>query len=189
MTGEFSYPLPGRKIVVVGVTGSGKTTFAGRLAAKLNLAHVELDSLHWEPNWQSAALEVFRQRVTDALACPGWVVDGNYSKTRDLVWSAADTLVWLDYPLWLTLYRLSKRSFRRYVTREKLWNDNVEDLRQLFFSKDALFGWAFKSYRKITTTYVHLLTEPQYSHLQVIRFKWPRQAETWLQICSKNLVK
>lgn len=76
-----------RRIVVVGTTGSGKSTLARTLAQRLNVPHVELDALHWEPNWRQAAPPVFRERTAHALAGEGWVVDGNYSVVRDLTWS------------------------------------------------------------------------------------------------------
>src|SRR5205809_1832315 len=88
-----------RRVVVVGTTGSGKTTLAGRLAQRLGVPHVELDALHWEANWVEAGDEVFRERAARALTGSAWVVDGNYSKVRDIVWGRADMVVWLDYPL------------------------------------------------------------------------------------------
>jgi ethanolamine utilization protein EutP (predicted NTPase) len=53
-----------KRIVVVGSTGSGKSTLAQQLAERMNAPHIELDALHWEPNWTPAAPEVFMQRVT-----------------------------------------------------------------------------------------------------------------------------
>src|SRR5215213_5524259 len=86
-----------QRIVVVGTSGSGKTTLARELAQRCSLPHIEMDALHWGPNWTEAPIEVFRQRVELALEAPGWVVDGNYSKLRNLVWRRAELIVWLDY--------------------------------------------------------------------------------------------
>src|SRR5436853_4183216 len=98
---------PPQRLVVIGTSGSGKTPLAGEIARRLALPHVELDALHWEPNWTEAPLERFRQRVEAAILGDRWVVDGNYnSKVRDLVWSRAEVLVWLDYPLSLIMMRL-----------------------------------------------------------------------------------
>jgi adenylate kinase family enzyme len=172
--------MPGHRIVVVGTTGSGKTTLSRQLAERFGVPHIELDALHWEPHWTEAAPDVFRQRVTDALSARSWVVDGNYSKTRDIVWSRADTLVWLDYPLSVCLYRLLKRTIRRAATHELLWGTNCENWRQAFFSRDSLFLWALTSHRRRQRTFPAALRQPAYAHLCVIRLRSPRSTRRWL---------
>jgi adenylate kinase family enzyme len=82
-----------RRIAVVGTTGPGKTTLARRLAQRLGLRHGERDALYWEPNWTPAATNVFQTHAAQALSGDGWVVDGNYGRVRDVIWSRADTIV------------------------------------------------------------------------------------------------
>src|SRR5579884_2496060 len=118
-----------KRVAVVGTSGAGKTTFAAALATRLGCRHVELDALHWEAGWRMAELDVFRARVAEATAGDAWVADGSYTKVRDVVWSRADTLVWLDYPLAVKLWRLLGRTARRVRTGEDLWNGNRERLR------------------------------------------------------------
>jgi len=166
---------------VIGVTGSGKTTMAANLACALGLTHVELDALNWEANWISAPLEVFCSRVAEALQAPGWVTDGNYSRVRDTIWRQADTVVWLDYPFLTCFWRLLRRSVRRTVTKETLWNDNRETLRSILFERDAIIPWLFKSYPRRRREYPQLLALPEYAHLQWIRLRAPRQAESWFR--------
>ena len=84
-----------KHIVVVGTTGSGKSTLAERLAARIGGDFVDLDALNWGPNWTPAPIPEFRRRAAAALSGERWVVAGNYSKLRDIVWGAADTLIWL----------------------------------------------------------------------------------------------
>jgi adenosyl cobinamide kinase/adenosyl cobinamide phosphate guanylyltransferase len=79
---EFPY----RRIVVVGTTSSGKSTLAKGLAEKLDVDFIELDALHWEPNWKEAEPEMFRARVEAATRSEVWVVAGNYHVVRDIVW-------------------------------------------------------------------------------------------------------
>ena len=85
-----------RRIAVVGTSGSGKTTVAGQIGQRLGIPHVELDAFYWNPNWTPARLDVFRERTAQALSGDEWVVDGNYSEVRDIVWRRTDTVVWLD---------------------------------------------------------------------------------------------
>jgi adenylate kinase family enzyme len=172
--------MPGQRIVVVGTTGSGKTTMAARLAAVLGCRHVELDALHWEPNWTEAPLGVFRQRVKQALTGETWTVDGNYSEVRDITWGRADTVVWLDYALHVILWRLTRRTIRRVVTQEELWNGNRERFWAQFLSDESLFLYAVKSFRARRRTYSALERAPEYAHLRVVRLRSPREAKEWM---------
>lgn len=167
------------RIAVVGVTGSGKTTLAQQLAGRLNLPHVELDALYWQANWTASPTDVFRARVAEALNGERWVVDGNYREARDIVWRRADTLIWLDYPLPLVLWRLLRRTAKRVFRREILWNGNHETLRA-HLGRDSLFLWALKSYPKLRRQYPLVLRAPEYAHLQVVHLVSPRQTRLWL---------
>ena len=115
-----------------------------------------------------------------ALAAPAWVIDGNYSSVRDLVWPRATTLVWLDYPLPLVMWRLAKRTVRRVISREELWNGNRERLRDNLFSRDSIFLYALTSYPRHRREYPALLARPEYAHLAVVRLRHPRETERWL---------
>jgi adenylate kinase family enzyme len=141
---------------------------------------VELDALHWEPNWTMAALETFRARVAAAVSGEAWVVEGNYAKVRDLVWPRAESLVWLDYPLWLIMGRLTRRMISRVATRELLWGTNRERLRDHLLSKDSLFLWALKTQPRYRREFPELLAQPQHAHLQLIRLTSPSKTMAWL---------
>ena len=167
-----------RRIAVVGTTGSGKTTLARQLSERLGLPHVELDALHWDADWTAAPVEVFRERTAAALSGDAWVVDGNYGKVRDIVWSRADTLVWLDYDLPLILWRLVRRTFRRVVTQEELWNGNRERWRDQLLSRDSLFLWVLQTYWRRRREYPLYFKE--YAHLEIVRLRSPKATHTWL---------
>ncbi|WP_088893305.1 AAA family ATPase [Leptolyngbya ohadii] len=176
----------GQRIVVVGTSGSGKTTFAKELADRLQTPHIELDALHWEPNWTEAEPEVFRSRISQALQGEQWVVDGNYSKARDLVWRRADTLIWLDYSFPVTFYRIVKRTLYRSLTRQELWSGNRETLRQLL-SKDSMIFWVLKTYARRRKEYRVLLGRSEYNHLQKIRLTSPKTSCDWLSDISQQV--
>jgi adenylate kinase family enzyme len=168
------------RVVVIGVTGAGKTTLAAALAARLRAPHIELDALHWEPGWVMAELDVFRERVARAVAAERWVADGNYSKVRDLVWDRADTVVWLDYSFALSFTRLLRRTLARVRTGQELWNGNHERMAEQFLSRDSILLWAIKTHPRYRASYPALFATDQYRHLQVVRLRSPRAAETWL---------
>lgn len=170
----------GRRVAVVGTTGSGKTTLAAQLAARLGVAHVELDALHWGPGWVAQPRAEFRAGVAAALAGLAWVADGNSSAVRDIVWGRAGTLIWLDYPLPLVLWRLLRRSVRRSLLGEELWNGNRERLRDAFLSRDSLLLWALRTTGPRRREYPLLLQSQAYHHLAVVRLRSPRETAAWL---------
>jgi adenylate kinase family enzyme len=168
-----------QRISVVGTSGSGKTTMARRLAERLGFEHVELDSLHWGPDWTPTPRELFRERVAEALGGRTWTTDGNYSSVRDIVWNRADTVVWLDYSLDVVMGRVIQRTIRRSALREELWNGNRESIGTSFLSRDSIILWAFNSYRRRKREYPVLFAQPEHAHLRVLRLKSPRGAEEW----------
>jgi adenylate kinase family enzyme len=174
-----SQQQPHPRISVVGTIGSGKTTFARKTSKLLKVPHVELDALHWEPNWIEARNDLFRERVKQSLQGDSWVVDGNYHQVRDIVWSRADTVVWLDYPFRTIITRLVRRTMRRIRTHEQLWNGNQEHIRGLF-TRDSVFLWAVRTYRRRRRQYPILLSRPENSHLTVVRLRSPREATEFL---------
>jgi adenylate kinase family enzyme len=170
-----------RRIAVVGTTGSGKTTLARQVAQRLGIPHVEQDALHWDPNWTPVPTDVFRDRMAQALQGEGWVTDGNYRQVRDTVWSRANTVVWLDYGLPLILWRVARRTLRRCVTREELWNGNREEVQQAFFSRESLFLWVLRTYRRRRKEYPELFAQPGYTQLAVVHLRSQRATREWLE--------
>lgn len=167
---------------MLGVTGSGKTTAGRRIAAAIDAAHIELDALYWGPDWTESPPELLRERVRDATdGRPRWVTDGGYARhIWDITWTSCDTIVWLDYPLPLSMWRLFRRTMRRLVQREELWSGNHEHFHQQFLNRDSLFIWAVKSHRKYKETYPEYFARAELSHVQVLRLRRPRAFEGWV---------
>lgn len=138
-----------RTIVIKGTSGAGKSTFAAELARRLALPYVELDALHHGPNWSAPTAEDFRAhvRATMAAAPAGWVIDGNYdTKLGETVVAAADTIVWLDLPLWVKLRRVWGRTLRRIRDDVELWNGNRETWRGAFVGRESIFVWMIRAH-------------------------------------------
>ena len=175
--------FPYKCVVVVGVTSSGKSTLSEKIAEQFDLIYIELDALHWEPNWQSAPLDVFRARVEKALEAERWIVAGNYHSVRDLIWPKAEAVIWLDYSLWRVFWQLTRRNFKRWWTQELLWGTNREPLWNhiKFWSKESLYNWLFKTYWRRKREYPLLLSQPEHQHLKLIRLKNPRETQDWLE--------
>lgn len=155
---------------------------AENIARRLALPHVELDALYWDRDWTGVSPTVFRERVTAALAGEVWVVDGNYSKTRDLVWARTQAVVWLDYPLPVIMGRLLWRTLARAFTREELWAGNRENLWMSFFSRDSILLWALQTYKRRRVEYPQLLAAPEAAHLAVVHLRSPSAARRWLAL-------
>ena len=158
-----------RRISVVGNSGSGKTTVARTLAARLGVPYVELDAIFHQPNWTPLPADEFRRRVADAITGDGWVVDGNYSSVRDLIWERADTVVWLDLPRGVVMRRVAARTLRRLVSREELWNTNRERWRDLLDADSSIIAWAWTQHDKYRHRYEAAAKSPEYGHLHFIR--------------------
>lgn len=172
------------RIVIVGKPGAGKTTLAAQLASRLRLCNVELDGINWQANWVPLPENEMRERVREAITVAGdWVLDGNYKSVRDIVWARADTLIWLDYPLWVALLRVLWRTMGRIFRQKDLWNGNRESLRN-FLNLDPeenLIGWTIRVHMSHRKDFPTLFKHPEYSHLRVLRFRNPRETEMWLQ--------
>ena len=172
-----------RRVSVVGSgSGAGKTSFARALARQLGLPFIELDAIHWQlGNWATPERDVFRTWVEEATRGGAWVVDGNYSASRDIVWGRADTVVWLDLPPRVMLWRTLRRTVSRSLRREVLWGGNRESLWNAFVGKDALIPFFVRTYRGRRRRFERELASVQYSHLRVHRFRSTVEAERWLR--------
>ena len=183
---ELAAPRTGgramRRIAIIGTTGSGKSVLSEQLAHTLSLPPIELDALFWMPDWQPALIELFQFRVEAATSAEGWIIAGNYSQVRDLVWRRADTLIWLDFSLPLVLWRLLRRTVWRIMRREDLWNTgNQETVRKAFFSRHSILLWALKTHRRNRERFRADVDSGAYGELDVQVFRSPGELRRWLR--------
>jgi adenylate kinase family enzyme len=166
------------RIVVDGVTGSGKSTLAARIAERTGLPYHPADDLTWQPGWVPVPDEEQRRRITELCAGERWVLDAAYGKWHDIVLARAQLVVGLDYPRWLSLGRLLRRTAVRSVTRERICNGNVESFRQMF-SADSIIRWHFRSFPHKRERIRALAADP--GGPAIVRLTSPRETRRWLE--------
>lgn len=141
------------RIRVLGSSGSGKTTTATAIAERLGLPRLELDRVHWLPEWKERSVEEFRRIVTEFVETHDrWVIDGNYtSRSAGLIDDRVDAFVWLDLPRWRVMAALLARTIRRSFTREELWDTgNTEKITNLFSldPNENIAMWSWTNHHK-----------------------------------------
>jgi len=175
------------RIIVIGSSCSGKSSFAQALAQKKQITHIELDQLHWLPNWQERPDAEFRELVQAAItpAIAGdehsWIIDGNYSVTRDITWPQATLIIWLNHSFPLVLYRSITRSVHRAFTKKPLFAGNVESFKQSFFSADSIIWWVITTFHKKRRAYEILLKEQAKRGVEVVELKGQGQVDEFLR--------
>jgi energy-coupling factor transporter ATP-binding protein EcfA2 len=172
-----------RRTLILGRTGSGKTTLARELAEALGVPHIELDALYFGPDFSTVPLPVLRERTTAAIAGDRWVTDGNKSAVRDLVWPRADSVIWLDYPFLVSVWRLGKRAlWRTSVLKAQAAQSQGGSAvlpKQLLAGANGVLT-ALRSHRGQRREYPRMFAEQENQHLTVVRLRTPRATRQWL---------
>ena len=167
------------RVLVGGITGSGKTTFARELARRTGLPYYELDAYYHGPGWQP--IPTFEVDVAAAAEQPEWVFDSHgYPQVRDLLWSRADTVIWLDYSRPVVMRRVLARSAARAITGRPIFNGNTETFRA-WLSPEHPVQWAVTNYRRRREQMWQGFTEARFGHLRRVRICRPQAAAVWLE--------
>ena len=115
---------------------------------KFNAPYVQLDELHWKPNWEESSDEEFFPKLEKALLSDMWILDGNYTRTIPIKWKRVQMVVYLDLPFHVVLYRIVKRSLLRGIRKEELWHGNRETVWKHLFTSDSMILWTIRTFKK-----------------------------------------
>jgi adenylate kinase family enzyme len=172
------------RVSVIGTSGAGKSTFGRALGVVLGAPYLELDSVFHQADWVPLARDEFVRRVEAVLAGERWVIDGNYSAVRPIVWAGADTVVWLDLPKRTVMRRIIWRSFRRVAGRVELWNGNRERWRNLFTwdPEESVISWAWHKHGEHRARYEVAMADPANGHLEFVRLTSPAAVRAFLAV-------
>ncbi len=165
-----------QRIIVIGIPGAGKSTFARTLGEQLDLPVFHLDRYFWNPGWKASSREVFNEKLTQLLEQDRWILDGNYRRTIPLRLQYADTAVHLDLPRRTAMRRVFKRIV---MYRDGGRPDMADDCPERWFDRDFLrYIWRF--HRDVLPEMADYLREFGDQGGNVIRLNSDREAHRWL---------
>ena len=167
------------RVLVVGTSGAGKTTLAGRIAAQLGIEHVEVDALYHGAGW--VPRPEFLDDVRALAARDAWVTEWQYREARQLLLDRATLMVWLDYPLAVRMGRVVRRTVSRRLRRTVLWNGNVESsLWRAVTDPEGIVRWAWSTRHKYDDL-PGLLAACGRPDLPVVRLRSQAETDAWLE--------
>jgi len=174
---EIGNPVAADRILIYGVTGSGKSTAALRLGEITGLPVTLVDELTWKPGWIPVEEDEQLELIAGITAGERWVMDSAYGAWLDVVLPRTQLIVGLDYPRWFSLLRLIRRTLYGAVTKEPRCNGNFESFRNTL-SRDSIVLWHFRSFprkRGRMRTWATSADAPP-----ILLFTSARQLKAWL---------
>ena len=174
------------RLVIIGSSCSGKTAMARRVAEILQVPHIELDAIHWLPDWKERADNEFRELVSSAVAADRWVVDGNYTLAQDIVWPRATKIVWLNYSFPVVFWRAFRRTLIRSVGRQTIFSENKETLRRSFFSRESILWWVITTYRRRRNQFRAIFDGEDFPGMEFIELHNQRDTNQFLNTLQGN---
>lgn len=179
-------PSDARRILLYGVTGSGKSTMAARLSTIVGIPWHSVDDLTWEPGWVAVPTEEQRRRIAMICAEPEWILDTAYGEWLDVALSRAQCVVALDYPRWLSFQRLVRRTVARLVDKQPICNGNRETIRGTV-SRNSILLWHNRSFARKRERIRSWSADE--SAPPLVRLTSPRQAKAWLSRERNTVVR
>ncbi len=167
------------KILIIGVSGSGKSTFAKKLSKKLTIPIIHLDQFFFEPGWIKVEKSLFEKKVLEQIKTARWIIDGNYTNSVELWIKDVDTIFYFDFPVWLCLWNVIKR---RIMFHNKTRPDIAEGCNEVLNLEFLKFIWNFP---KNNTPRIEAILAKQPEQKRIVRFKNYGEIELFLKNISK----
>ena len=163
-----------RRVAIIGSSGAGKSTLAITLSQRIDLPLHHLDRLYWKPHWVETPRDEFRAMQRKIVAQEKWIIDGNYNSTLDERLPFADTILFLDYPRIICLFRVLKRQI---LYRKKKRPDINEDCQERLSREFLRWVWNFPREGRVSILnhLKHLEHNPT-----VVTFTGPKELSRWL---------
>jgi adenylate kinase family enzyme len=171
-----------KRIVIVGTSGCGKTTLGKRISKILNIPCIDLDEYFWLPNWQEREEDEFERIVKELINKEKWIICGNFTRVRHLIWNKADTVIWLDYSFFRCFFQIFFRSLKRGIKKERCCNGNYESLSRAFFSKHSILLHIITTFKKRRETYNRMFND-NVEGKTYFRFTSPNEINKWIKLC------
>ncbi|MEO0423831.1 MAG: adenylate kinase [Pseudomonadota bacterium] len=182
----LSAPL--RRIHVIGSSNAGKSTLGAELSEALDMPLVELDALNWLPGWiglNATDPAAFEQRIAAAVAGERWVVAGSYTQfSQRMFWDRLDTVVWLDLPMPQLIWRMLRRSWRRWRTGELLWGTCREQFwpqLMVWRGEQSLLWWIVTQHGRKRRQMLSFMADPRWAHIRFVQLRSGREITRWVR--------
>ena len=168
-----------KRVLIIGSGGAGKSTLARRLGEATGIEVVHLDKVHWKPGWTESPKDELRQAVEDVLKKESWIMDGNYGGTMEMRLKSCDTVIFLDFPRAVCLYRVIKR---RLTYRGTNRPDMTEGCHEKIDFEFLHWVWTFPGRAKPE---IEERLKRFGREKTIIRLRSPRETEDFLRYLEK----
>lgn len=175
-------------MVVIGISGSGKTTFATRVSKALGIPQIELDLLNWRPGWYNRYVlefEAFRNDVAQAISQESWVLAGGYTRIRPMILERANMVIWLDLPKSVVLRQVFWRSLKRATDGKPILNGNHETFLR-WFGKGHPIQIVWNNFKRKQESFKAQLASPEAAHLKLIQCRSRREVEAAFDLMQEH---
>lgn len=169
-----------KKVLIVGSPGAGKSTLSYRLREILEISLIHLDCYFWQPGWVKIPRDELNRQIEVMIREDEWVMDGTYIDSLEMRIGAADTIIFLNYPLWLCLYGIFKRRITFANRRRDDMTAGCDERIDWVFLK-----WVLKFPRTNRLEILRILREYE-GKLEIHIFKTRKETEQFLVELEKN---